>query len=232
MTTFQQMAVKCLVLAKRVWRQSSEYWKSSVDKGLSIPNLHKGAHLRRGPRLPSPLCMDVASCGDAGSRGPRLTRLPLSGQVEAPSEYQRETWSLNNEEKMRAVPILHGEGNRLFKLGRYEEASSKYQEAIVCLRNLQTKVGGCPRGRRRPGGRVRVRAAQLTAGRRAPPPPLQEKPWEVQWLKLEKMTNTLIVNYCQCLLKKEEYYEVLEHTSDILRLHPGACRTRGGGRGG
>lgn len=44
---------------------------------------------------------------------------------------------------MQAVPILHGEGNRLFKLGRYEEASNKYQEAIVCLRNLQTKVGGC-----------------------------------------------------------------------------------------
>lgn len=47
----------------------------------------------------------------------------------------------------------------------------------------------------------------------------------MQWLKLEKMINTLILNYCQCLLKKEEYYEVLEHTSDILRHHPG-------GRGG
>ncbi|XP_044900552.1 aryl-hydrocarbon-interacting protein-like 1 isoform X2 [Felis catus] len=108
-------------------------------------------------------------------------------QVEAPSEYRRETWSLSNEEKLQAVPVLHGEGNRLFKLGRYEEASTKYQEAIVCLRNLQTK----------------------------------EKPWEVQWLKLEKLINTLTLNYCQCLLKKEEYYEVLEHTSDILRHHPG-----------
>ncbi|XP_019515354.1 PREDICTED: aryl-hydrocarbon-interacting protein-like 1 isoform X1 [Hipposideros armiger] len=111
-------------------------------------------------------------------------------QVEAPSEYQRETWNLSNSEKMQAVPILHGEGNRLFKLGRYEEASTKYQEAIVCLRNLQTK----------------------------------EKPWEVQWLKLEKMINTLILNYCQCLLKREAYYEVLEHTSDILRHHPGIVK--------
>lgn len=76
--------------------------------------------------------------------GPHLTDLQLLGQVEAPSEYQRETWNLSNTERMQAVPILHGEGNRLFKLGRYEEASSKYQEAIVCLRNLQTKVGGCP----------------------------------------------------------------------------------------
>ncbi|KAM8813430.1 aryl-hydrocarbon-interacting protein-like 1 [Rhynchonycteris naso] len=111
-------------------------------------------------------------------------------QVEAPSEYQRETWNLSNTEKMQVVPILHGEGNRLFKLGRHEEASTKYQEAIVCLRNLQTK----------------------------------EKPWEAQWLKLEKMINTLILNYCQCLLKREEYYEVLEHTSDILRHHPGIVK--------
>lgn len=66
---------------------------------------------------------------------------------------------------MQAVPVLHGEGNRLFKLGRYDEASRKYQEAIICLRNLQTKVGGCPRGRRRAGG---GQAARLTAGRRAP----------------------------------------------------------------
>lgn len=76
--------------------------------------------------------------------GPHLANLQLLDQVEAPSEYQRETWNLSNSEKMQAVPILHGEGNRLFKLGRYEEASTKYQEAIVCLRNLQTKVGSCP----------------------------------------------------------------------------------------
>lgn len=76
--------------------------------------------------------------------GPHLATLHLLGQVEAPSEYQRETWNLSNTEKMQAVPILHGEGNRLFKLGRYEEASTKYQEAIVCLRNLQTKVGRGP----------------------------------------------------------------------------------------
>ncbi|KAG8517079.1 Aryl-hydrocarbon-interacting protein-like 1 [Galemys pyrenaicus] len=143
-------------------------------------------------------------------------------QVEAPSEYQRETWNLSNREKMQAAPVLHGEGNRLFKLGRYEEASTKYQEAIVCLRNLQTKVGGCLMGL--PWGAV---GRGLGAGwgqsfyHRLPP---QEKPWEVQWLKLEKMINTLILNYCQCLLKKGEYYEVLEHTSDILRHHPGIVK--------
>jgi hypothetical protein len=84
-------------------------------------------------------------CGEVW--GPLSASLTCSScQVEAPSEYQRETWNLNNEERMQVVPILHGEGNRLFKLGRFEEASTKYQEAIICLRNLQTKVGGCTAG--------------------------------------------------------------------------------------
>ncbi|MBN3284270.1 AIPL1 protein, partial [Polyodon spathula] len=108
-------------------------------------------------------------------------------KVEQPNEYNRESWALSDEERMKAVPILHGEGNKLFKLGRYEAATNKYKEAIICLKNIQTK----------------------------------EKAWEVPWLKLEKMVHTLTLNYCQCLLKMAEYYEVLEHTTDIINHHPG-----------
>ena len=50
---------------------------------------------------------------------------------------------------------------------------------------------------------------------------LQEKAWEAPWLKLEKMGHTLTLNYCQCLLRMAEYYEVIEHTSDIINQHPG-----------
>ncbi|XP_073421677.1 aryl-hydrocarbon-interacting protein-like 1 isoform X6 [Dendrobates tinctorius] len=110
--------------------------------------------------------------------------------VESPSMYKRETWALNNDEKLKVVPLLHGEGNRLFKLGRFEDANNKYREALICLKNLQTK----------------------------------EKPWEVPWMKLEKMINTLILNYCQCLLRMEEYYEVLEHTTDLIQHHPGLVK--------
>jgi len=52
----------------------------------------------------------------------------------------------------------------------------------------------------------------------------QEKAWEAPWLKLEKMANMLTLNYCQCLLCMEEYYEVIEHTSDIINQHPGECK--------
>ncbi|KAI5938621.1 Aryl-hydrocarbon-interacting protein-like 1 [Manis javanica] len=99
-------------------------------------------------------------------------------QEESLSEYQRKTWNLSNDEKMLAVSILHREGNILFKLGCHPEASTKYQEVVIYLRNLQAK----------------------------------NKPWEVQWLKLEKMINPLTLNYCQYLLMKE----MLLHIGDIL----------------
>ncbi|MGH0173346.1 UNVERIFIED_CONTAM: hypothetical protein FKN15_010785 [Acipenser sinensis] len=53
---------------------------------------------------------------------------------------------------------------------------------------------------------------------------VKEKAWEVPWLKLEKMVHTLTLNYCQCLLKMAEYYEVLEHTTDIINHHPGVLK--------
>ncbi|XP_078404069.1 aryl-hydrocarbon-interacting protein-like 1 [Cetorhinus maximus] len=111
-------------------------------------------------------------------------------KIESPSAYKRETWAMNDDEKLKAVPLLHGMGNKLFKLGRYPDALAKYREAVICLKNLQVK----------------------------------QKPWEVQWLKLEKMIVTLVLNYCQCLLKMEEYYEVLEQTTDILNNHPGTVK--------
>ncbi|XP_072325646.1 aryl-hydrocarbon-interacting protein-like 1 [Scyliorhinus torazame] len=111
-------------------------------------------------------------------------------KIESPSAYKRESWAMNDDEKLKAVPLLHGTGNKMFKLGKYGEALAKYREAVICLKNLQVK----------------------------------HKPWEIQWLKLEKMIVTLVLNYCQCLLKMEEYYEVLEQTTDILNKHPGSVK--------
>uniref|UniRef100_A0A8C1NFL6 Aryl hydrocarbon receptor interacting protein-like 1 n=1 Tax=Cyprinus carpio TaxID=7962 RepID=A0A8C1NFL6_CYPCA len=110
--------------------------------------------------------------------------------VQQPSEYDRESWALNDEERLKTVPMLHGQGNKLFKQGRYDDATLKYKEAIMCIKNVQTK----------------------------------EKAWEAPWLRLEKMVNTLTLNYCQCLLRMEEYYEVIEHTTDIINQHPGAMK--------
>ncbi|NWX18176.1 AIPL1 protein, partial [Aegotheles bennettii] len=106
-------------------------------------------------------------------------------RVEEPSAYKRDTWAMNKEEKLAAVPVLHSEGNRLVLRKEFAQAAAKYQEAVICLRNLQAK----------------------------------EKPWEEGWLKLESLVTPLVLNYCQCQLELGEYYEVLEHTTELLQKH-------------
>lgn len=61
-------------------------------------------------------------------------------QVQQPSEYNRETWAMSDEERLKAVPVLHGQGNKLYKQGQYDKATQKYKEAIICIKNIQTKV--------------------------------------------------------------------------------------------
>lgn len=144
-------------------------------------------------------------------------------QVQQPSEYDRETWALSDEERLKAVPVLHGQGNKLYKQGRYQEATQKYKEAIICIKNVQTKVNTCNTDNTDPRQKFLYKALifiiiGMTLNLFLP---YQEKAWDVPWMKLEKMANTLTLNYCQCLLRMEEYYEVIEHTSDIINQHPG-----------
>lgn len=61
--------------------------------------------------------------------------------MEEPSAYKRDTWAMSKEEKLAAVPVLHSEGNRLVLQKDFQRAAEKYQEAVICLRNLQAKVG-------------------------------------------------------------------------------------------
>lgn len=144
-------------------------------------------------------------------------------QVQQPSEYDRETWALSDEERLKAVPVLHGQGNKLYKQGRYQEATQKYKEAIICIKNVQTKVNTCNTDNTDPRQKFLYKALifiiiGMTLNLFLP---YQEKAWDVPWMKLEKMANTLTLNYCQCLLRMEEYYEVIEHTTDIINQHPG-----------
>uniref|UniRef100_A0A8D2L6U8 AIP/AIPL N-terminal FKBP-type PPIase domain-containing protein n=1 Tax=Varanus komodoensis TaxID=61221 RepID=A0A8D2L6U8_VARKO len=104
-------------------------------------------------------------------------------KVEDPSSYKRDTWAMSKDEKLLAVPKLHTEGNRLVLSRKFKEAAEKYQEAVICLRNVQAK----------------------------------EKPQEEEWVKLENLITPLVLNYCQCQLELGEYYEVLEHTTDLLQ---------------
>ncbi|XP_054724004.1 AH receptor-interacting protein-like isoform X2 [Uloborus diversus] len=57
-------------------------------------------------------------------------------KVELPGEYEKESWSMDPEEKLRSIPELKEIGNSLFKSQQYEEASKKYVEALGRLEQL------------------------------------------------------------------------------------------------
>ncbi|XP_063814596.1 AH receptor-interacting protein isoform X3 [Pseudophryne corroboree] len=59
--------------------------------------------------------------------------------VQEPGSYRQDAWAMSDEEKLEAVPLLHQEGNQLFKEEKTVEAAAKYYEAIACLKSLQMK---------------------------------------------------------------------------------------------
>lgn len=140
---------------------------------------------------------------------------PMPWQVESPGTYQQDPWAMTDEEKARAVPVIHQEGNRLYREGRVKEAAAKYHDAIACLKNLQMKVLPGLQGR---GGGA---GAWVSASLLFPFP--QEQPGSPDWIQLDQQITPLLLNYCQCKLVAREYYEVLEHCSSILNKYDGEC---------
>ncbi|NWY08163.1 AIP protein, partial [Nothoprocta ornata] len=106
-------------------------------------------------------------------------------KVEEPGSYQQDPWAMTDEEKLQAVPLIHKEGNELYRQGKVPEAASKYYDAIACLKNLQMK----------------------------------EQPGSPDWIELDQKITPLLLNYCQCKLQCQEYYEVLDHCSSILNKY-------------
>uniref|UniRef100_A0A8C2F2D9 Aryl hydrocarbon receptor interacting protein like 2 n=1 Tax=Cyprinus carpio TaxID=7962 RepID=A0A8C2F2D9_CYPCA len=105
--------------------------------------------------------------------------------VGDPLSYQRESWMMEKDEKLKVVPSLHLLGNALVKQGRFREAAEKYQEAVVLLRTVQSR----------------------------------EMPGDEDYINLDRLIIPLVLNYCQCMLELEEYYEVIEHTTELLDKH-------------
>ncbi|KAL8624690.1 hypothetical protein ACOMHN_038236 [Nucella lapillus] len=57
-------------------------------------------------------------------------------QYEAPEDFQKETWTMSNEEKTVLIPQLKEQGNQLYKEKRFSEAIGKYEEALGLLEQL------------------------------------------------------------------------------------------------
>lgn len=47
---------------------------------------------------------------------------------------------MEKDEKLQTVPILHMQGNALVKQRKFREAASKYKEAVLLLKTVQSRV--------------------------------------------------------------------------------------------
>ena len=60
-------------------------------------------------------------------------------KVERPGSFEKEVWTMSDEEKLARVPSLRATGNGLFKEKKYAEAAEKYGEAIGIMEQLLMK---------------------------------------------------------------------------------------------
>lgn len=59
--------------------------------------------------------------------------------VELPDEYEKESWQMEENEKLAKIPQLKDEGNKLYNNKEYEMAAEKYAFAIGMLEQLMLK---------------------------------------------------------------------------------------------
>ncbi|KAM9849663.1 uncharacterized protein ACBR49_006947 [Aulostomus maculatus] len=176
----------------------SEFWCDAIHTGL-YPIVSKGMRLIAQGK--DPLEGQRHMCGMGNlfhyhSTGfPELDELMRTPQplifimellqVGDPMSYHRESWMMEKDEKLQTVPSLHMQGNALVKQRQFREAASKYKEAVLLLKTVQSR----------------------------------EMPGDVDYINLGRMIVPLELNYCQCMLELEEYYEVIEHTTELLEKH-------------
>lgn len=59
--------------------------------------------------------------------------------VEMPEEYEKESWQLNEDEKIKSVEDYRIRGNNLFKQNRFKEAEELYSMALGILEQLMLR---------------------------------------------------------------------------------------------
>ena len=60
-------------------------------------------------------------------------------QVDQTGEYEKDSWAMDEDEQIVAIPKLKEEGNQLFGEKKYAEAAEKYAKALGFLENLILK---------------------------------------------------------------------------------------------
>ncbi|XP_021361428.1 AH receptor-interacting protein-like isoform X2 [Mizuhopecten yessoensis] len=94
-------------------------------------------------------CCGMMAMSEEGVGYPDLNELMKTPQplmftlellkVENPGEYEKESWVMTEDEKLKAIPNLKEEGNAYYKQKQYTEAAEKYGEALGMLEQLVLK---------------------------------------------------------------------------------------------
>lgn len=63
--------------------------------------------------------------------------------VDHPESYKKETWQMDENERLEAIPRLRQEGNELYKNKKNAEAAKLYAQAIGIIEQLQLKYYNC-----------------------------------------------------------------------------------------
>uniref|UniRef100_A0A3B4FYQ8 Aryl hydrocarbon receptor interacting protein like 2 n=1 Tax=Pundamilia nyererei TaxID=303518 RepID=A0A3B4FYQ8_9CICH len=196
---FKMEVWETLLTSMRVG-EVAEFWCDAIHTGL-YPIVSKGMRLIAQGK--DPLEGQRHMCGMGNlfhyhSTGfPELDELMRTPQplifimellqVRDPMSYHRESWMMEKDEKLQTVPVLHMQGNALVQQKKYRDAASKYKEAVLLLKTVQSR----------------------------------EMPGDIDYINLGRMIVPLELNYCQCMLELEEYYEVIEHMDELLQKHKG-----------
>ncbi|XP_013771586.1 aryl-hydrocarbon-interacting protein-like 1 [Pundamilia nyererei] len=194
---FKMEVWETLLTSMRVG-EVAEFWCDAIHTGL-YPIVSKGMRLIAQGK--DPLEGQRHMCGMGNlfhyhSTGfPELDELMRTPQplifimellqVGDPMSYHRESWMMEKDEKLQTVPVLHMQGNALVQQKKYRDAASKYKEAVLLLKTVQSR----------------------------------EMPGDIDYINLGRMIVPLELNYCQCMLELEEYYEVIEHMDELLQKH-------------
>lgn len=57
-------------------------------------------------------------------------------KVILPDEYEKESWQMTEDEKLKSIPDIREKGNALFKEKNYEAACDTYAKGIGMLEQL------------------------------------------------------------------------------------------------
>ncbi|OQV22263.1 eIF-2-alpha kinase activator GCN1 [Hypsibius exemplaris] len=57
-------------------------------------------------------------------------------EASEPGSYEKDSWAMDQAEKLKSIPVLHEEGNHLYRKQKYVEAADRYTRALGILEDL------------------------------------------------------------------------------------------------